>query len=604
LPRLNLRAKLLGSYGVIAVLMVVLSMIGITSLTRAASQSHSISADVVPSVQLIGTIDATSMGYRGDQLQHVISSTRPQMRQWDATIAGDARQVDKLFRQFTPLISDGTDRRLFDSAQSLWRTYLDQSAAAIGFSRQNKTPKAVRVLNGAAKTTYDRLQSTLDQWRAHNTEMGRAADRSAASSASSAKTLMLTLLILAVIAAATVSLLITRGINRSVADILDRLRSLKSDDTVSLKTGLEAVAAGDLSVAATPVTKPIERISGDEIGTVAEAVNEILENTIGSLTAYNASRESLSGLIGEVMGTAENVAGASQQMAASSMEAGRAVGEIANAVSDVAHGTERQVQAIESVRAATQQMSATTSESAERARQTAESAAHARETASAGATAVDQATEAMAAVREASQHATRAIGDLGAKSDQIGGIVDTITTIAEQTNLLALNAAIEAARAGEQGRGFAVVAEEVRKLAEESQSAAGSIATLIADIQADTRRAVEVVQEGEQRTDQGSATVEQARTAFAEINTQVEQISDQATQIADAVQELATTTAQMGSEVADVAAVAEQTSASSQEVSASTEETGASTQQIAASAQSLATTAQDLSSLVGRFTLA
>ena len=64
---------------------------------------------------------------------------------------------------------------------------------------------------------------------------------------------------------------------------------------------------------------------------------------------------------------------------------------------------------------------------------------------------------------------------LAEKSEEIGAIVGTITGIADQTNLLALNAAIEAARAGEQGRGFAVVAEEVRKLAEESQKAAGEI---------------------------------------------------------------------------------------------------------------------------------
>ena len=102
----------------------------------------------------------------------------------------------------------------------------------------------------------------------------------------------------------------------------------------------------------------------------------------------------------------------------------------------------------------------------------------------------------MSAVRESSLQATDAIRGLGAKSEQIGGIVATITGIAEQTNLLALNAAIEAARAGEQGRGFAVVAEEVRKLAEESQSAAASIAGLIAEIQGETAKAVEVVEDG------------------------------------------------------------------------------------------------------------
>jgi methyl-accepting chemotaxis protein len=229
------------------------------------------------------------------------------------------------------------------------------------------------------------------------------------------------------------------------------------------------------------------------------------------------------------------------------------------------------------------------SEARASAEQTAEAAANAREVAQRGVESAGEADGAMRAVRESSEAVSAAMRELAGKSEQIGGIVETITGIAGQTNLLALNAAIEAARAGEQGRGFAVVAEEVRKLAEESQRAAQSIAGLVAEIQAETRNATDVVDEGTRRTEGGVATVEQAREAFLAIGQAVEDMTVRIEQIAFATGE--------------VASVAEQSSASAEQVSASTQQTSASTQEIAATAQEFARTAEELDQLVAGFRL-
>jgi methyl-accepting chemotaxis protein len=350
---------------------------------------------------------------------------------------------------------------------------------------------------------------------------------------------------------------------RHFGSVVDSLREM------SVAAG--RVAQGDLTATVTP------RSERDALG-----------------RAFAAMIEQLRELVAKLAGSASHLATAAGEMAQSSSETGRAVDDIARAVGDVAAGAERQVTAIASARDSAASLSGAVAAGADGARETAAAAADAARAAGDGADAVTAATAAMASVQASSADVTAAIGS----------IVGTIGGIAEQTNLLALNAAIEAARAGEQGRGFAVVAEEVRKLAEESQAAAGSIAQLISDIQAETTRAVGVVDDGAQRTAQGAAVVDQAREAFDRIGEGVRDMDARVSGIAAAVEEIAVSSKRMEDDLDAVGAVAESSSATSEEVSASTEQTSASTQQIAAAAQELASTAQELEALVGRFTVA
>ncbi len=158
------------------------------------------------------------------------------------------------------------------------------------------------------------------------------------------------------------------------------------------------------------------------------------------------------------------------------------------------------------------------------------------------------------------------ISELDVRFQEIGKIVATIIGISEQTNLLALNAAIEAARAGDQGRGFAVVSEEVRKLAEQSSTAASEITGLIGQIQQQSQKAVGNVDNGVSQISEGLDVVLATGQKFKTIIQGVEN---------------------MAKRIEEMALAAEQISSGSEEMSASVEEQSATMDSIAASAQGL-----------------
>ncbi|WP_203897414.1 methyl-accepting chemotaxis protein [Virgisporangium aliadipatigenens] len=185
------------------------------------------------------------------------------------------------------------------------------------------------------------------------------------------------------------------------------------------------------------------------------------------------------------------------------------------------------------------------------------------------------------AVREAGS-ADEKVEQLGVSSDEIGKVLDLISSIAQQTHLLALNATIEAARAGRAGAGFSVVAAEVKELASETAGATEQVRQRVTAIQDDSAAAA---------------------AAIRRMVTTVEKINDHQDAIARAVGEQATTTAQMSRSVSEAAGGAQRVAGNLVTAAGATVETAEMVKATDRRIGELATMSQELRALVGRFVI-
>ena len=149
------------------------------------------------------------------------------------------------------------------------------------------------------------------------------------------------------------------------------------------------------------------------------------------------------------------------------------------------------------------------------------------------------------------------LNGLQTETNNIATVLDVIKSVADQTNLLALNAAIEAARAGEHGRGFSVVADEVRSLAQRTQSSAAEIETLISNLVASAESSVSSMETGNKLAEQTLERAQLAGTVIQDMAKAVEEIRQNVVSIRDVGDQSAASTEQVSAASDELARLAE-----------------------------------------------
>ncbi|SES28075.1 HAMP domain-containing methyl-accepting chemotaxis protein [Rhizobium sp. NFR03] len=301
--------------------------------------------------------------------------------------------------------------------------------------------------------------------------------------------------------------------NKRLEEEADAARVQGEADRIRLTAEAEAAAQLRLQEATAGLAAGLRRLAS---GDLSFQLNDAFAPD------FDALRHDLNGAVSQLAETLRSVAEATAQIDNGSRE-------ISQSSDDLSKRTEQQAASLEETAAALDQITANVSNSSKRADEARSVAVQANASAVQSGKVVANAVDAMQKIEQS--------------ANQVSNIIGVIDEIAFQTNLLALNAGVEAARAGDAGKGFAVVAQEVRELAQRSAKAAKEIKELIRNSSVEVQSGVKLVSETgdalrtiegyvvtiNQHMDAIATSAREQSVGLAEVNTAVNQM-DQVTQ--------------------------------------------------------------------------
>ena len=262
----------------------------------------------------------------------------------------------------------------------------------------------------------------------------------------------------------------------------------------------------------------------------------------GKLPVGNNPKDEFNQLAAAANRMIQGIGGIVSQVVNANGELSRLHGHLGDAMRQLGDNSMQVEMQTEQAASASQQISATLNDMAQRTAEVGTATSSAYDAARNGGQVIAASVESMSRLAQLIQDTHAQVDALGQSSARVSGIVDVINSLADQTNLLALNAAIEAARAGEAGRGFSVVADEVRSLAQKTVAATTDISAIVGEFQQQTRHMHQLMSNGLGLAADSERHAGDVANAIDSITQAMERLNGEMNQVVVAIEEVSTTT--------------------------------------------------------------
>lgn len=523
LRNMNIGSRAGLGFTIIGLLVLAMGLIALFQANEMDDATAEIRDEWLPAVQDVGVIGSGLGRTRALTLRTLTMKEGDRLKETVGLVRRINQEISAFLINYEKGIDSPDDRKLFEDFKSSYAKYLSyQERILDGVLASVERGDEIEVANGPLASAADQMMAALNKLIKFN-EQGAVHAADQTSKAFDAAVFMIVVaLILILMLMVVIAIVLTRSIVSPLSEaviVADR------------------VSSGDL-------TQNIHVTGSDEPAHL--------------LIALKRMQDSLHETIEKISESSNMLASASEEL--------HAVTE------DTNRGLNQQSAEIDQAATAVNQMTAAVEEVARNAVNTADDSKAADKSTYQGREKVSQALESINRLVGNVSDTSEEVKLLAQNANEISQVLVVIRSIAEQTNLLALNAAIEAARAGEAGRGFAVVADEVRALAYRTQQSTGEIEKMIEGIQSGTDRAVDAMNESQERANGTLQVAREANDALDVIGEAIASINQKNLVIASASEEQAQVAREVDKNLVNIRDLSMQTSAGANQTNASSQE--------------------------------